>query len=371
MWIAAGGVARLQDASTIGARVYEFTDHLGNVTYTAQDRKYLVQDSYGQFQYFPSTVTYTDYYPFGYPMPGRSSYMGGYRYFFNGQEADNEVLGEGGFQNYSFRMYDTRIARFWGVDPLAKDYPMLTPFQFASCSPVLLVDVDGLEGKENTPGNMEGGVVHTYFNASQSTYVAPKWFTSPSVTTSELQILSYSYLSFGEISVPGPLSGFELWLETPPKNFFDGLSKFGFNFVYSTINSPYSLVFGKTISGSYLTPNQRMDAFVDFVPGLVIPGLTSTNQIIRTEGGLQGYNNFVNEYKKMGLLPKKDELPPNMKWQTSMGMKYQVNKSNERMLDEVDYTFLFLSAVHSLSSTFRPYFSSEKYNSSKNNNDDN
>ena len=54
--------------------------------------------------------------------------MGGYRYFFNGQEADNEVLGEGGFQNYGFRMYDTRLARFLGVDPLTKDYPMLTPF---------------------------------------------------------------------------------------------------------------------------------------------------------------------------------------------------------------------------------------------------
>ncbi len=54
--------------------------------------------------------------------------MGAYRYFFNGQEVDNEVLGEGGFQNYGFRMYDTRLARFLGVDPLTKDYPMLTPF---------------------------------------------------------------------------------------------------------------------------------------------------------------------------------------------------------------------------------------------------
>lgn len=27
----------------------------------------------------------------------------------------------GGFQNYGFRMYDTRVARFWGVDPLTKD----------------------------------------------------------------------------------------------------------------------------------------------------------------------------------------------------------------------------------------------------------
>ncbi len=99
-----------------------------------------------------------------------NSAMGGCRYFFNGQEADNEVLGEGVFQNYGFRMYDTRIGRFWGVDPLTKDYPMLTPFQFASCSPMLLVDVDGLEGIENTIGYTSDGVPFKYFNARQSTY---------------------------------------------------------------------------------------------------------------------------------------------------------------------------------------------------------
>ena len=80
-----------------------------------------------------------------YPPRHPLSTMGGYRYFFNGQEADNEVFGELAFQNYGFRMYDTRIARFWGVDPLTKEYPMLTPFQFASCSPVWGVDLDGLE----------------------------------------------------------------------------------------------------------------------------------------------------------------------------------------------------------------------------------
>ena len=101
------------------------------------------------------------------------SAMGGYRYFFNGQEADDEVYGEGGFQNYGFRMYDTRLARFWGVDPLTKDYPMLSTFQFASCSPILLVDVEGLEGIENTTGYTSDGVPFYYFNARQSTYVEP------------------------------------------------------------------------------------------------------------------------------------------------------------------------------------------------------
>ena len=214
VWIAAGGVARLQDASTIGARVYEFTDHLGNVTYTAQDRKYLVPDSYGQLQYLPSTVTYTDYYPFGFPMPGRSFANGGYRYFFNGQEADNEVLEEGGFQNYSFRMYDTRIARFWGVDPLAKDYPMLTPFQFASCSPMLLVDVDGLEGIENTIGYTSDGVPFRYFNARQSTYVKPKTLPEVELKRPLFHVATKQQLPFvGEIRPA--LSEYEkAWVES-------------------------------------------------------------------------------------------------------------------------------------------------------------
>lgn len=55
--------------------------------------------------------------------------IGGYRNSFNGQEADNKMLGEGRFQNYGFRMYDTRIARFWGVDPLADKYPWNIPMR--------------------------------------------------------------------------------------------------------------------------------------------------------------------------------------------------------------------------------------------------
>ena len=60
------------------------------------------------------------------------------------------MLGEGALHAFEYRMHDTRIGRFWSFDPLAKDYPMLTPFQFASCSPMLLKDVECLEGEGNT-----------------------------------------------------------------------------------------------------------------------------------------------------------------------------------------------------------------------------
>ena len=86
------------------------------------------------------------YYPFGMIMPGRK-YSGGsvYRYGFNGKEYDNEIKGEGNQQDYGMRIYDTRIGRFLSVDPIAKKYPDLTPYQFSSNRPVDGIDIDGLE----------------------------------------------------------------------------------------------------------------------------------------------------------------------------------------------------------------------------------
>ena len=43
-------------------------------------------------------------------------------------------------------MYNPRLGRLFNVDPLAKKYPELTPYQFASNSPIQNIDLDGLEG---------------------------------------------------------------------------------------------------------------------------------------------------------------------------------------------------------------------------------
>ena len=72
--------------------------------------------------------------------------LNSYRFGFNGKENDNEVEGEGNWQDYGMRMYSPRLGRFPSVDPIAKKYPMLTPYQFASNTPIEAVDLDGLEG---------------------------------------------------------------------------------------------------------------------------------------------------------------------------------------------------------------------------------
>jgi hypothetical protein len=54
-------------------------------------------------------------------------------------------MGEGNFQDYGMRMYNPRIGRFFTVDPLTKSYPELTPYQFASNTPIQAIDLDGEE----------------------------------------------------------------------------------------------------------------------------------------------------------------------------------------------------------------------------------
>ena len=83
----------------------------------------------------------TSTYPPKFPLPA----MGGYRYFFNGQEADNEVLGDGALHAFKYRMHDTRIGRFWSVDPLAGDYPYWSTYQFAGLMPTWYGELEGLE----------------------------------------------------------------------------------------------------------------------------------------------------------------------------------------------------------------------------------
>jgi RHS repeat-associated protein len=94
-----------------------------------------------------------DYFPFGMAMPGRkfsaNIVYGGanapqrYRYGFNGKENDKDA-GEG-IQDYGMRIYDRRLGRFLSVDPLTRIYPELTPYQFASNTPIQAIDLDGLE----------------------------------------------------------------------------------------------------------------------------------------------------------------------------------------------------------------------------------
>jgi len=76
-----------------------------------------------------------------------------YRFGFNGKELDTEGMGGGSSTyDYGFRIYNAALGKFLSVDPLYKDYPDLTTFQFASNCPLSCIDLDGLEAKLSTFG---------------------------------------------------------------------------------------------------------------------------------------------------------------------------------------------------------------------------
>ena len=96
---------------------------------------------------------------------------GGYRYFFNGQEADNEVFGDGALTGYEFRQYDTRLGRWWGVDPLFADNSCFSPYIFVNNNPIILVDPDGgnpIDPRTGKPFhiNFTRAAVYTYADLS-------------------------------------------------------------------------------------------------------------------------------------------------------------------------------------------------------------
>ncbi|SEN99478.1 T6SS effector amidase Tae4 family protein [Niastella yeongjuensis] len=65
-------------------------------------------------------------------------------YLYNDKELFDDA--DLGWYDYGFRNYDAQVGRFTQLDPLAYNYPYLTPFQYASCDPVTNIDIDGLEG---------------------------------------------------------------------------------------------------------------------------------------------------------------------------------------------------------------------------------
>ncbi|MBN8703784.1 MAG: hypothetical protein J0M08_12020 [Bacteroidetes bacterium] len=85
-----------------------------------------------------------DYYPFGSYLTNRNFNRNEYPNSFNGKREDNELFG---WQDYGFRNYMKAARRFDRHDELFinKKYPELSPFQFAGNSPILAIDVDGLE----------------------------------------------------------------------------------------------------------------------------------------------------------------------------------------------------------------------------------
>jgi RHS repeat-associated protein len=166
--------------NSTGLKFFELNNHLGNVMSVINDNR---TGSAGD--YAPVVINAQDYYAFGSVMPGREYALNttsAYRYGFNGKENDNEVKKDangndiiGAQQDYGMRIYDPRIGRFLSVDPITSDYPMLTPYQFASNRPIDGIDREGLEFVKYRPwlqgSDQAGPVLAVFVNLTANTVI--------------------------------------------------------------------------------------------------------------------------------------------------------------------------------------------------------
>jgi RHS repeat-associated protein len=141
---------------TRGNKLFELTNHLGNVLSTISDKRYGVSTNDSTVTYFiPEVVNANDYYPFGSLQPNRcytENGATGYRYGFNGQEKSDEIKGQGNSYTAEFWEYDPRVGRRWNADIVVKPE---SPYASFANNPINLIDPNGAD----TTSPMEAVVV--------------------------------------------------------------------------------------------------------------------------------------------------------------------------------------------------------------------
>ena len=123
--------------TALGQRIYEFSNHLGNVLVTLTDHKVPQTDG----TYKAIVLSASDYYPFGMAMKERTFANSEYRYGFNGQEQSDELDENRNSYTAEFWQYDSKIARRWNVDPVVKHYE--SSYAAFANNPIWFVDVNG------------------------------------------------------------------------------------------------------------------------------------------------------------------------------------------------------------------------------------
>jgi len=129
----------------------EKSDHLGNVRAVVSDVRKPV-DITGDIDDWTWQADITDhfsYYPFGMLEPGRQKQLntvnaGGYRFGFGGHEKDDEVNGiTGSHYTTQARPYDSRLGRWWSIDPKFRLQPGWSPYKGFLDNPILYQDPAG------------------------------------------------------------------------------------------------------------------------------------------------------------------------------------------------------------------------------------
>jgi len=130
---------------------YYHPDHVGSTSY--------VTDNAGQIS------QHVEYLPFGEVFVENDNSTYQTPYLFNCKELDEET----GLYFYGARYYDPVLSNFINVDPIAHEFPFLTPYNYGNNSPVSKIDIWGLQGR--TSPYITGYKLHNFEDGTKSVNV--------------------------------------------------------------------------------------------------------------------------------------------------------------------------------------------------------
>lgn len=262
-------------------KFFELSNHLGNVLVTISDRR--TQNSAGGVtvdSYAANVVSTQDYYPFGMMMPGRA-WNNSYRYGFNGKENDAETS----TQDYGMRIYNPILCKFFSVDPLSPKYPWLSPYQFASNSPIMGIDLDGGEFKDAIKNILRWSLGVPSLNVKTKIDVARGFYNRAKGTLEGFQEFFTKLSEASSIDIiPNPLERllpFNSTTLVPFSNeemkcqaqFFQSIPGMTYERISSILNE-YGTLIKKTIDGDGEAAGALLfDALAAAVPVEEIPGV--------------------------------------------------------------------------------------------------
>jgi len=85
------------------------------------------------------------------------TYIGRYRFGFNGMEKDDEVYGDGNSYDYGARIYNSQLGRWLSRDPKESVYPSWSTYNAFMCNPIIIIDPSGEGGIVSKVRDIETG----------------------------------------------------------------------------------------------------------------------------------------------------------------------------------------------------------------------
>lgn len=125
------------------SKEYEVTDYLGNVRLVLTDQLLAFYNAEKLKSLNTNIELTNNFYSYGMKQPERYFSSVEFRYGVQGKESDVEIKGDGNSYDFGARILDPRLGKWLSIDPLAQEFPDVSPYCAMANNPTNFIDPDG------------------------------------------------------------------------------------------------------------------------------------------------------------------------------------------------------------------------------------